>query len=105
MWSYLEMICRIQRTRFRNQADFYSLFGAVAQLRRVWPLPTPGDTAARLFGFIGLVDDEARRQKFKPAEAYYAAARSASNDPGPRQTRINTIVQVISAPDFLPQAS
>jgi len=52
--------------------------------------------AERLQAFIGFVDDPDRRATFSPADSYYAASRSASNDQGPRQTRINMISGVIS---------
>jgi hypothetical protein len=93
---------QLQRTRFRNQADFYSLVGAIHDVRSRGILPVATETACRLSKFISLVDDEEARREFPPADSYYAAARSASNDPGPRLTRINTIAQVITAPAFLP---
>ncbi len=39
---------QLQRTRFRNQADFYSLVGAICNARNEARLPIPADTAARL---------------------------------------------------------
>jgi hypothetical protein len=95
---------QLQRTRFRNQADFYSLVGAIHDVRGRGLLPIATETACRLSKFITFVDSDEARRKFPPADSYYAAARSASNDPGPRLTRINTIAQVITAPAFMPNS-
>jgi hypothetical protein len=84
------------RSRLKNQTDFYSLAGAIHKLQRAGPLPPAKAMAERLQAFIGFVDDPDRRAMFSPAESYYAASRSASNDQGPRQTRINMISGVIS---------
>lgn len=83
-------------SRFRNQADFYSLFAAVAELLResAWPdfLPL---VCNRLKAFLEIVEDDARRVAVRQAAEYYDAARSASNDAGPRRTRISTIKKVL----------
>jgi hypothetical protein len=84
------------RSRLRNQADFYSLVGAIHALQRSGKLPNGETVASRLKSFIATVDDPAQREKFSWAAAYYAASRSASNDQGPRQTRINMISGVVS---------
>ena len=84
------------RSRLRNQADFYSLVGAIHALQESRKLPDVETVASRLKSFIATVDDPALREKFSPAAAYYAASRSASNDQGPRQTRINMISGAIS---------
>jgi hypothetical protein len=36
------------------------------------------------------------RQEFAPALSYFNASRAASNDAGPRQTRINTLIEILS---------
>lgn len=91
------------RSRMKNQADFYSLMGGIIQLLRSQQLPAPKDAAERLKHFVALVDDPERRNTFAPADAYYAASRSASNDQGPRQTRINMIIGVLSGDLALPE--
>ncbi|MBW4053503.1 MAG: DUF262 domain-containing protein [Proteobacteria bacterium] len=86
----------ITGTRFRNQADFYSLFGAVDRLLQQEALPPPTQIAERLLIFIESVEGEATRQASQAYVAYYDAARSASNDTGPRTTRIEILQLVIS---------
>jgi hypothetical protein len=83
------------RSTLKNQTDFYSLVGAIRNLQKAGNLPLPETMADRLKGFIEFVEDEDSRAKFPPAEAYYYASRSASNDQGPRQTRINVIEAAI----------
>ena len=83
-------------TRLRNQADFYSLFGAVLRLRRETALPTADLVAQRLAAFVGRIDDEQERGKDKDLAAYFDAARSASNDKGPRELRIDYVAKVLS---------
>lgn len=85
----------LARSRLRNQADFYSLVGAVkVLLQRGFPLNV-GDVYGNLRKFIEVVEDEQRRNSFAPAAAYFAASRAASNDAGPRQTRINTMLEIL----------
>lgn len=83
-------------SRLRNQADFYSFFGAVAELNRSQELPSPKEAAARLTAFLEeFVESPSARAGLKAASVYYDAARSASNDPGPRRTRIDIIKRVL----------
>ncbi|SDC31695.1 GmrSD restriction endonuclease domain-containing protein [Belnapia rosea] len=98
--SYLATLTRVDtsgslvRSRIRNQADFYALFGALHQLEKEsWP--DPASARERLLAFAELVDDDSRRSRSIEAEAYYAAARSASNDPGARLSRIGALQKVI----------
>jgi len=83
----------LRGSRLRNQADFYSLFGTVASL----PDNTNWERVAEaLKAFIEIVNDDAARATNDSALSYYEAARSASNDAGPRKSRINTLLKVIS---------
>jgi hypothetical protein len=82
------------RTRLRNQTDFYSLFGALSQSTD--REPDPHDVARRLEAFIAVVDDDDARLGKPEASEYYEAARSASNDAGPRGVRIRLITDVIN---------
>jgi hypothetical protein len=87
----------LARTRFRNQADFYSLFGAIANLHgKASHLPVERMRNA-LLKFVGLVESDKARARSKDANAYYEAARSASNDSGPRNIRIAIIRRVLRA--------
>ncbi|MGA8431311.1 MAG: DUF262 domain-containing protein [Candidatus Sulfotelmatobacter sp.] len=86
------------RSRLRNQADFYSLFGAVNELIEAADpaLHESKDTlASRLVSFLEIVDDEIRRIKDKDATRYLNAARSNSNDLGQRKQRVETITAVL----------
>ena len=83
-------------SRLRNQADFYSLVGAVvAVLREDVFLPEPRETAARLLSFVTDTEDAEKRAANPELAAYYEAARSASNDKGPREVRINYIKNLL----------
>lgn len=75
-------------TRFRNQTDFYSLMGAVLELAREGQLPDPAHGAKRLADLMEGLEDPARLEKSDDVKAYHAATRSASNDKGPRESRI-----------------
>lgn len=66
--------------RARNQADFYSIFGSVMELKQLKDAPSPSVIAARLNEFLEIVGDESARSTNADADAYYEAARSASND-------------------------
>jgi hypothetical protein len=81
-------------SRLRNQADFYSFFAAMADLLRAGSLPSIEDIFPRLKSFLDLVDAE-DQQKPPHVSRYYDAARSASNDLGPRKDRIAIMKQVI----------
>jgi hypothetical protein len=81
--------------RLRNQADFYSLFGAVAKLQESGTLPPSPEAAKRLGPFLEIVGDDKRRGNDKAASRYYEAARSASNDLRQRIDRIATMQRVL----------
>ncbi len=81
--------------RLRNQADFYSLFGALAALLEDGPLPKPETMARRISDFLALVSDENEREEDAKAKRYFQAARSASNDLRQRRDRISILSDVI----------
>lgn len=83
-------------SRLRNQADFYSLFGAVLDLGRASSLPDPAKGAVAIKKFIDIVSSEKARTRDIDATAYYEAARSASNDSRQRATRIRIIKAVLA---------
>ncbi len=85
--------------RARNQADFYSIFGAVHRLLEEDALPDPEVAARNLEAFLGLVEDEGLRTGVEDAQRYYEAARSASNDLAQRLTRISILYSVLSSPN------
>lgn len=87
----------IPQSRFRNQADFYSLFGAIAELTREGKLPEDQTSVAKLLGaFLEILENESMRDTFVAATVYYEGARSASNDPGARRKRIAVMKLVIT---------
>jgi hypothetical protein len=85
------------KTRLRNQADFYSLFTAVAESMNVKKIVCFDDTiATRLHDFVGRVEDENLRAVDKAAGDYFKAARSNSNDSGPRKKRHEITLKVLN---------
>ena len=81
--------------RLRNQADFYSLFGSLLELRRAGDAVKPSEIVERLSSFFDCVSDDVRRPKNRSANRYYDAARSASNDLLQRRDRIDILLNVI----------
>jgi hypothetical protein len=82
--------------RLKNQADFYSLFGAYLELKREGSLPSAPEQVARLSAFMEVVGHDASRVADKVASRYFDAARSASNDMNPRRLRIDTVKRVLT---------
>jgi hypothetical protein len=86
----------LYKTRLRNQADFYSLFGAVAAISKNGTIEnSPGLLAARLSSFIEKVEREDLRNASGRATSYFTAARSNSNDTGSRRSRVRIIREVL----------
>ena len=81
--------------RLRNQADFYSLFGAYAQLSSNAREPNPAHASERLYELMTTVADEKLREGNAAAEAYFNAARSASNDLRQRRRRIEIVTAAL----------
>ena len=88
----------LENSRLRNQADFYSLFGAIAENQRANSLVDNAQAAERLLQFVQDVEDEAGWGAEPTLQEYYEAARSASNDRGPRETRIRVVSVLLAAP-------
>jgi len=96
--SLAELSPLLPRSRMHNLADFYSLFAAVVDLELEGWRPTP-HAADALMAFVARVE-EARLETEagladQEARTYYEAVRSASNDAGPRETRITIIKGVL----------
>jgi hypothetical protein len=87
----------VSRSRLRNQADFYSLFGAVYELTEKGVMPAADVACERLLAFLEQIGNQACWPDNPKAAEYYHAARSASNDPGPRRARIDIIKEVLRA--------
>jgi hypothetical protein len=84
------------KTRLRNQADFYSLFTAVAERLGSGAPCNSTEMTALIVGFIGSVEDEIQRNESLAATDYFVAARSNSNDTGPRKKRHEIMLKVIT---------
>jgi len=82
-------------TRLANQADFYSLFGAVAELNRQKVLPEPQAIVAALSQFVGAFNGLDLENGIPAIVDYYKAARSNSNDKGQREIRIRIVKDVL----------
>jgi len=86
----------LYKTRLRNQADFYSLFVAVSDSLSSGIDCGNDDIVTRLADFVATVEDEALRSESPAASDYFTAARSNSNDTGPRKKRHDIILRVIN---------
>lgn len=95
----------LQRSRLRNQSDFFSLVGAVDRVLEGRVKPAPGKWSARLVNFANRADREEDRQSDPGLRRYYEAARSASNDSGPRQIRIDILARVIRDQPLIEEAA
>ena len=93
----------LSKTRLKNQADFYSLFGAVAELNRENKLNINKKIGERIKNFLELVEDkELRNESRDPLDDYhrnaldyYKAVKQSFTDSGARKTRIRIMKSVI----------
>ena len=90
----------VASSRLKNQADFYSLFAAVAELHRAGTLPESNVAAERLSEWVQRLQQVERREieedGMERELQYLAAVRAASNDSGPRRRRIDALKSVIA---------
>jgi hypothetical protein len=91
----------LRRSRFRNYADYYSLFGAVARHVEQGHAFNVATAVGALLAFVARVEAVREEQLDEAADpsaaAYYEAVRSASNDAGPRSTRIDIVADILNA--------
>ena len=85
----------IRRSRLRNQADFYSLFGAIDRLLQEKVDADPHVWSSKLADFVKDVEDETRRLAEDGLRKYYEGARSASTNTSQRQTRVNIVRRLL----------
>jgi hypothetical protein len=93
----------LPRTRLKNQADFYSLFGAIADLNREDTLIINEETGLKINDFLKIVEDKELQDKSKDslddyqknALDYYQAVKFAFTDTGSRKTRIKIIKSLL----------
>lgn len=93
--DWADVLLAGEAKRLRNQADFYSLFGAMLELLRERVLPDKDKAVTRLNEFMALVADDGEREKDSDAKRYYEAARSASNDLAQRRDRIKIVRDIL----------
>lgn len=84
---------KLRASRLRNQADFYSFFGAL--VAEEGNLPDANKCAENLVSFIDTLESDLMRLTEPKAGMYYDAARSASNDTGPRRVRVAIMGSVL----------
>lgn len=80
------------RSRLKNQADFYSLLGALHVLIQRDELPELNDIKARLLTFVS---HELTEESSADINSYYEYARVASNRTLARKERENILIKVL----------
>ncbi|MEI6445051.1 MAG: DUF262 domain-containing protein [Nostocales cyanobacterium ELA583] len=93
----------LSKTRLKNQADFYSLFGAIAELNRENELKISKEICERIKSFLEVVEDKELRNVSRDsldnyhrnALDYYKAVKQSFTDSGARKTRIRIMKSVI----------
>ncbi len=85
------------KTRLRNQADFYSLFGALAELNRQEEdnLVISSEMVAKIYQFLEIVNDEEKSNKNEYTLQYYKAVKFSFTDAGARKKRIEIMKSLI----------
>jgi hypothetical protein len=86
---------KLHQTRLRNQADFYSLFGAIAELNTENNLHITGLSGQRIYDFLQIVTNENERENNQQAKGYYKSVKSSFTDVGPRRNRIDIMKSII----------
>jgi hypothetical protein len=83
-------------TRLANQADFYSLFGAIAEISRSsTAFPEPQVIIANLGNLVDAVKAIDPEKSDSEIISYYKATRSNSNDKSQRELRIEFVKKVL----------
>lgn len=85
----------ISKSRLKNQADFYSIFGAFTQLISENFQFIHKDIIKNLKSFLSTVENEEERKNNKDAEKYFEHTRTASNRTTARKERQEILAQVI----------
>ena len=87
---------QIVRSRFRNQADFYSLYGALIQIQRENSAPTEEELINCLKNFLSVIENESARNKHPDIIQYYDYTRTASNRTKARKERVRIMKEYIT---------
>lgn len=82
-------------SRFKNQADFYSVFGVLSEFDNENKSPKITILVEKLKLFISLIDNEVERNNNTDLEKYYEYARTASNRTTARRERIRILKNFI----------
>lgn len=93
----------LPKTRLKNQADFYSLFGAISELGREEKLIINEETGVKINNFLEVVEDKELHNKSKDelnhyqrkAMEYYQAVKYSFTDATPRKNRIEIIKSLL----------
>ncbi len=83
------------RSRFQNQADFFSVFGAVSELNNIGKSPDSISILDKIKSFTGILENEDQRSNNKTVEQYYEYVRTASNRTTARKERIRILKDFI----------
>jgi len=83
------------KSRFRNQSDFYSLFGAILSIHKKKKLPELTIVIDNLKKFDNMLDDEEIRSQNAKIGLYYEYIRTASNRTTARKERIQTLEEFL----------
>jgi hypothetical protein len=86
----------IKYSRLSNQADYYSLVGALSENIRNGIIITPEIYLEKLKAFILLVESEEARLADTEIESYYQNARVATNRTSARKERVRILKSYIS---------
>lgn len=86
----------IKYSRLSNQADFYSLIGAISENIRKGIIIEPLVYLQKLREFISLVENEEIRNLRPEIESYYQNARAASNRTSARRERVSILKNFIN---------
>lgn len=86
----------LKKSRFINQADFYSLFGAIHNLQTMHVAIDPEILYLKLTTFLELIENEEYRTKHRDFDAYYQHTRTASNRTTARKERIDILEKFIT---------
>ncbi len=93
--SLLKTEQTLERSRFQNQADLYSLFGGIMNLLRKSFVINPADAAEKLSCFLQKITDDSTTSEIAFVQKYVEHIRFASNRTLARKERIEIIEKVL----------
>jgi len=86
----------IKYSRLSNQADYYSLIGAISENIKEGINIPPAKYLEKLREFVALVENDESRQLHPDMESYYQNARVATNRTSARKDRVKILKSFIS---------